>query len=105
MITLTRLSLKNFAVVSAVEINLDRGLSVITGETGTGKSLIVGAISLILGERGKTEYVRSGASSASVEGEFRGDFSTLTTRGSPTRSRIFSTNGDSFSLRPGGKRP
>lgn len=52
-------------------------MSVITGETGAGKSLIVGAISLLLGERGRSEYVRSGADHAIIEGEFRGDFAGL----------------------------
>jgi DNA repair protein RecN (Recombination protein N) len=77
MITLGKLTLKNFAVVSQTEITFDRGLSVITGETGAGKSLIVGAISLLVGERGKTEYVRSGASHAFIEGEFHGDLAEL----------------------------
>ena len=77
MITLDKLTLKNFAVVSQTEIAFDRGLSVITGETGAGKSLIVGAISLLVGERGKTEYVRSGASHAFIEGEFHGDLTEL----------------------------
>ena len=77
MITLGKLTLKNFAVVSQTEIAFDRGLSVITGETGAGKSLIVGAISLLVGERGKTEYVRSGANHAFIEGEFHGDLTEL----------------------------
>jgi DNA repair protein RecN (Recombination protein N) len=77
MITLSKLTLRNFAVVSQTEVNFDRGLSVITGETGAGKSLIVGAISLLVGERGKAEYVRAGASHAFIEGEFLGDFCEL----------------------------
>jgi DNA repair protein RecN (Recombination protein N) len=74
MITLHKLTLRDFAVVSATEIDLGRGMNVITGETGAGKSLVVGAISMLLGERGRSEYVRSGADHAVLEGEFRGDF-------------------------------
>ncbi len=77
MITLSRLALKNFAVVSQLEIELSRGLTVITGETGAGKSLIVGAISLLMGERGRSEYLRSGATHAAIEGTFCGDFRPL----------------------------
>ncbi|MCC6963178.1 MAG: DNA repair protein RecN [candidate division Zixibacteria bacterium] len=77
MIILSRLTLKNFAVVSGIAIELEPGLTAITGETGAGKSLIAGAISLLLGERGKTEYLRAGATHALIEGEFRGDLKKL----------------------------
>jgi DNA repair protein RecN (Recombination protein N) len=77
MTTLSKLTLKNFAVVAETEIEFDRGLSVITGETGAGKSLIVGAISLLLGERGRTELVRAGAGHATIEGVFQGNLTGL----------------------------
>ncbi len=77
MMTLGKLTLKDFAVVSQAEITFEHGMNVITGETGAGKSLIVGAISLLVGDRGKTEYVRSGANRALIEGEFRGDLTGL----------------------------
>ncbi len=50
----------------------------ITGETGAGKSLLVGAIDLLLGERGRSDVVRGGKERAVIEGEFEGDFSRLT---------------------------
>ena len=77
MIKLSRLALKNFAVVSSAEIDFADGFTVITGETGAGKSLIVGAISLLLGERSSADYIRTGASLAIIEGEFSGQIETL----------------------------
>ncbi len=77
MIKLTRLALKNFAVVSSAEIVLADGFTVITGETGAGKSLIVGAVGLILGERSSTDYIRSGSEMASIEAEFSGRIESL----------------------------
>lgn len=77
MIKLQRLTLKNFAVVSSANVDFDDGLTIITGETGAGKSLIVGAISLLMGERGRSEYLRSGATHAAIEGTFCGDFRPL----------------------------
>ncbi len=77
MITLTRLALKNYAVVSGLEVELDKGLTIITGETGAGKSLMAGAISLLMGERGRSEFLRAGATHAVIEGELRGDLKKL----------------------------
>lgn len=77
MIKLTRLRLKNFAVVSNAEITLSDGFTVITGETGAGKSLIVGAINLLLGERSSGDYIRAGATLATIEGEFSGNIESL----------------------------
>ncbi len=77
MIKLSRLALKNFAVVSSAAIDFADGFTVITGETGAGKSLIVGAISLLLGERSSADYIRTGATIAVIEGEFSGQVETL----------------------------
>ncbi len=77
MIVLTRLALKNYAVVSGLEVELDKGLTIITGETGAGKSLMAGAISLLMGERGRSEFLRAGATHAVIEGELRGDLKKL----------------------------
>jgi len=77
MIKLSRLALKNFAVVSSAEINFADGFTAITGETGAGKSLIVGAISLLLGERSSSDFIRAGATIATIEGEFTGDTASL----------------------------
>lgn len=62
--------LKNYALVDELSIELASGLSIITGETGAGKSIIVGAINLLLGGRSSSDSVRAGASKAIVEAEF-----------------------------------
>ena len=77
MIKLQRLTLKNFAVVSSANVAFDDGLTIITGETGAGKSLIVGAINLLMGERASSDYIRSGAEVTAIEGEFRGKVTEL----------------------------
>ena len=67
---LKTLRIHNFALVDKLEVDFASGLNILTGETGAGKSIIVGAINLILGERANQEMVRSGASSATIEGDF-----------------------------------
>ena len=67
---LTELRIRNFALIEELSVQLGPGLNVLTGETGAGKSIIVGALSLLLGERASAEVVRSGADRASVEGVF-----------------------------------
>ena len=57
---LVELRLKNFAIIDDISINFGDGLNIITGETGTGKSLIVDAINIILGDRFTSEHVKSG---------------------------------------------
>src|SRR4051812_32290023 len=56
--------------MDALELELDRGLNVLTGETGAGKSIVVGALSLVLGGRASAEQVRPGADEAEVEALF-----------------------------------
>ncbi len=67
---LIELHIKNFAVIQDLSVELGAGLNVLTGETGAGKSIIVGALSLLLGERASSDVVRSGAGSALVEAVF-----------------------------------
>jgi len=67
---LRELHVRNYAVIDDVRIELQPGLNVLTGETGAGKSLIVGALSLLLGERAFSDVVRTGESRAVVEGVF-----------------------------------
>jgi len=67
---LRTLSIKNYALIERLEVEFGPGLNVITGETGAGKSIIVGALGLILGERADTTAVRAGAEKAVVEGIF-----------------------------------
>ncbi|HEX9935956.1 MAG TPA: DNA repair protein RecN [Longimicrobium sp.] len=78
---LTELRIRNFALIDRLSVRLGPGLNVLTGETGAGKSIIVGALSLLLGERASSEVVRSGEDRASIEGVFevdgRGDLARL----------------------------
>jgi DNA repair protein RecN (Recombination protein N) len=67
---LTELRVRNFAIIEQLTLPLARGFNVLTGETGAGKSIIVGALGLLLGERASTDVVRTGADRAVVEGTF-----------------------------------
>ncbi len=67
---LTELRIRNFAIIDSVTLPLERGLNVLSGETGAGKSIIVGALGLLLGERASIDLVRPGADRATVEGVF-----------------------------------
>lgn len=67
---LSDLALENLALFDRAALELGLGLNAITGETGAGKSLIVGALELLLGERPRTGIVRTGAEEARVEGRF-----------------------------------
>ncbi|HEU6451900.1 MAG TPA: AAA family ATPase, partial [Gemmatimonadaceae bacterium] len=64
---LTELRVRNFAIIESVTLPLAGGLNVLTGETGAGKSIIVGALSLLLGERASVDSIRIGADRAVVE--------------------------------------
>jgi DNA repair protein RecN (Recombination protein N) len=67
---LKSLHIENFAIVDEANVSFDRGLNVITGETGVGKSLIVDALSIALGERAFKDFIRDGYPSAIVEAVF-----------------------------------
>jgi len=67
---LRRLSVEELAVIASAELELDGGFTVLTGETGAGKSLLVDALGLVLGDRGAQGLVRKGARRASVTAEF-----------------------------------
>ncbi len=67
---LKSLSIKNFALIEEAEIHFERGLNIITGETGAGKSILLGALSMVLGERASTENIRTGAEKSVIEGIF-----------------------------------
>ncbi|MFQ5530482.1 MAG: AAA family ATPase, partial [Gemmatimonadota bacterium] len=64
------LRVRNYAVIQDVRLEFGRGLTVLSGETGAGKSLLVGALSLLLGDRASSDVVREGEERASVEGRF-----------------------------------
>jgi DNA repair protein RecN (Recombination protein N) len=67
---LRELRIRNFALIDELSLELAPGLNVLTGETGAGKSIIVGALSLLLGERASADVVRAGTERATVEGVF-----------------------------------
>src|SRR5689334_21713645 len=67
---LNELTITNFAIIDALNLRLDARFNVFTGETGAGKSIIVDAISALVGERAGAEVVRAGADRAIVEGIF-----------------------------------
>lgn len=67
---LRSLYIRDYAIIEQLEVTFDGGLNIITGETGAGKSILIGALSMILGERASTEVVRSGAKKAIIEGQF-----------------------------------
>jgi DNA repair protein RecN (Recombination protein N) len=67
---LSELRIRDYAVVDDLTLMLGAGLNVLTGETGAGKSIIVGALSLLLGERASSSVVRTGADRATVEAVF-----------------------------------
>lgn len=71
--TLTLLRIKNLALVEELEWQLGPGFIAVTGETGAGKSIIIGALQLLLGERADKSLIRSGADLCSVEAVFSGD--------------------------------
>ena len=68
---LEELRIQNFAIINELELELNPGLNVITGETGAGKSIIVDAVELLLGGKADTESIRTGADRAIVEGSIR----------------------------------
>ncbi len=67
---LTTLRIKNLALVADLTLELESGYNVITGETGAGKSILIGALNLVLGERADRTLIRSGSDSCSVEAVF-----------------------------------
>lgn len=67
---LRSLQIRNFAIIDQMEVNFDEGMTVLTGETGAGKSILVDALGLLLGERGGNGLVRSGAKRAEFSAEF-----------------------------------
>lgn len=67
---LTELSIRNFAIIDEMKVSFAGGLNVLTGETGAGKSIIIGAVSLLLGDRASSDMIRSFEDSAVVEAFF-----------------------------------
>ena len=75
---LVELSIKDFAIIDNIKINFTKGLNVITGETGSGKSILIEALGMILGSRTSKDFIRTGCDKAVLEGVFYiEDLSTL----------------------------
>ena len=67
---LKTLQIRNFALIDNIEIEFQAGLNIITGETGAGKSIIIDAITMLLGDRASVDYIRQGERKAIIEGYF-----------------------------------
>lgn len=67
---LLELTIRNFAVIKEITIPFQRGLTILTGETGAGKSILIDALGLLLGGRGSGDYIRHGCKKAEIEGLF-----------------------------------
>ena len=67
---LISMQVRDFAIVDRISVEFDNGMTVLTGETGAGKSILVDALGLVLGERGNAQLVRSGAKRAEFSAEF-----------------------------------
>jgi len=71
-VSLKRIVLRDFVIVSELELELDNGFSVLTGETGAGKSILIDALQLVTGARADTGLIREGAARTEVSAEFDG---------------------------------
>ena len=67
---LLEISIKNFAIIQSISLNFEEGMTVLTGETGAGKSIIIDAMNMMLGARATTDVIRNGAPKAEIEGLF-----------------------------------
>ena len=67
---LTKLSIKNFALIDALQVDFDKGLTIITGETGAGKSILLGGLALILGKRADLSSLKDKERKCVIEAEF-----------------------------------
>src|SRR5215470_1362647 len=81
------LSIRNFAVVEQLEIEFDSGFTVLTGETGAGKSILLDALSLLLGDRFETRQLRVGGDRRRVPARRCGHDSRVSRRAGPGRRR------------------
>ncbi len=84
---LKSLYINNLAVVQELSVQFDKGINIITGETGAGKSIIVNAVKLLIGERFQKEMIRTGEKRTVIEGEIVADNKNITIR------RVINKNG------------
>jgi len=67
---LTELSIKNLAIIESLSVTLEKGLNILSGETGAGKSILIDAITLLVGGKGSVEFIRHGTEKMEIEGLF-----------------------------------
>ncbi|MGT2749317.1 DNA repair protein RecN [Streptococcus orisasini] len=67
---LLEIAIKNFAIIKEISLSFEKGMTVLTGETGAGKSIIIDAMNMMLGSRANTEVIRHGSTKAEIEGFF-----------------------------------
>lgn len=72
---LQELTIENFAIIAKLNVSFEDGMTVLTGETGAGKSIIIDAVGLLTGGRGSVDFIRQGASKCVLEGQFKVDLS------------------------------
>ena len=97
---ITHISIRDFAIIENVEIDFHEGLNIITGETGAGKSIVIEAVSLALGSRADTAFVRSGKEKAIVQlvGTIMGTEYVITREVSSTGRNLCKVNGEIVTL-------
>jgi DNA repair protein RecN (Recombination protein N) len=74
---LTQIEIKNVAIIDNISIELGKGLNILTGETGAGKSIIIDSITAVLGSRGSKDIIRTGTDKASIQAVFHVDYEKL----------------------------
>lgn len=87
---LLEISIKNFAIIEEISLNFEKGMTVLTGETGAGKSIIIDAMNMMLGARASTEVIRHNAPKAEIQGFFA-------VEESPGLSQVMQEHGIEFS--------
>ena len=97
---ITHISIKDFAIIENVEIDFHEGLNIITGETGAGKSIVIEAISLALGSRADSSYVRTGTDKATIQlvATLDGEDIVITREISATGKNLCKLNGEIVTL-------
>lgn len=97
---INHISIKNFAIIENTEISFNDGLNIITGETGAGKSIVIEAVSLALGSRADSSYVRTGTDKAVIQlaGTLNGEDFVITREISATGKNLCRINGEIVTL-------
>lgn len=97
---INHISIKNFAIIENSEIDFHEGLNIITGETGSGKSIVIEAISLALGSRADSSYVRTGTDKAIIQlvADLKGEDVVITREISATGKNLCRLNGEIVTL-------